>query len=64
MERYRRTRPRVSFALATAMLFVLALALTGVLQFTVDLSVLDTNPQMVAVGLVFAVIAALLLYEW
>jgi hypothetical protein len=62
--RYRHARPKVSFALATIMLFVMALGLTGVLRFSVDLSVLDTNPQLVAVALVFSVIAALLLYEW
>ncbi|MCX6030149.1 MAG: hypothetical protein NT169_12750 [Chloroflexi bacterium] len=62
--RYRHARPKVSFTLATLMLFVLALGLTGVVRFSIDLSVIDTNPQMVAVALVFSIIAALLLYEW
>ena len=62
--RYRHTKPKVSFALATAMLITLALMLTGILQISVDLSVIDTNPQLVAVALVFSLIAALLLYEW
>ena len=64
MYRYRRAKPKVSFALATAMLITLALMLTGILQISVDLSVIDTNPQLVAVALVFSLIAALLLYEW
>jgi hypothetical protein len=64
MHHYRRARPKVSFALATAMLIVLALALTGILRFNFDLSPLDTNPQAVAVAVVFSILAALLLYEW
>jgi hypothetical protein len=64
MYRYRHTKPKVSFALATAMLITLALILTGILHVSVDLSVIDTNPQLVAVALVFSLIAALLLYEW
>ncbi len=64
MHHYRRARPKVSFALATAMLITLALALTGILRLNIDLSPLDTNPQAVAVAVVFSVLAALLLYEW
>lgn len=64
MYRYRRVRPKFSFALATAMLVTIALALTGILKIDFDLTPLDTNPQAVAVALVFSVIAALLLYEW
>ena len=64
MYRYRRTKPKFSFTLATAMLITLALMLTGILHVSLDLSVIDTNPQLVAVGLVFSIIAALLLYEW
>ncbi len=64
MHHYRRARPKVSFALATAMLITLALALTGILRFDIDLSPLDTNPQAVAVAVVFSILAALLLYEW
>lgn len=64
MYRYRRARPKVSFALATGMLLVIALVLTGILKVSLDFSPLDTNPQAVAVALVFSVIASLLLYEW
>ena len=64
MYRYRHARPKISFALATAMLVTIGMALTGILKINFDLSPLDTNPQAVAVALVFSVIAALLLYEW
>src|SRR5512143_2820538 len=62
--RYRRMRPVVSFALATAMIIVLALWLTGILQISVDLTPIDTNPTAVLVALVMSLLAALLLYEW
>lgn len=64
MYRYRHARPKISFALATAMLVIIGMALTGILKIEFDLTPLDTNPQAVAVALVFSVIAALLLYEW
>jgi hypothetical protein len=64
MRNYRRARPKVSFALATAMLIILALTLTGILRFNFDLSLIDTNPQSVAVAVVFSIMAVLLLYEW
>ncbi len=64
MYRYRHARPKISFALATAMLVIIAMALTGILKIDFDLTPLDSNPQSVAVALVFSVIAALLLYEW
>jgi hypothetical protein len=64
MRNYRRARPKVSFALATAMLITLALMLTGILRFNFDLSPLDTNPQAVVIAVVFSILAALLLYEW
>lgn len=64
MGRYRRVRPFVSFALATGMIFVLALWLTGILQIGVDLTPIDTNPTAVLVALVMSLLAALLLYEW
>lgn len=62
--RYRRARPKVSFALATAMVVTMALILTGLLRVNLDLTVLDTNPQSVAVAIVFSLLASLLLYEW
>jgi hypothetical protein len=64
MRNYRRARPKVSFALATAMLITLAITLNGILHLNFDLSPLDTNPQAVAVAVVFSILAALLLYEW
>jgi hypothetical protein len=62
--RYRRMRPIVSFALATGMIIVLALWLTGILQIQVDLAPIDNNPTAVLVALVMSLLAALLLYEW
>ncbi len=62
--RYRHARPKVSFALATAMVIMMALMLTGVLKVNLDFTVLDTNPQLVAVAIVFSLLASLLLYEW
>ena len=62
--RSRHARPKVSFALATAMVIMMALMLTGVLKVNLDLTVLDTNPQLVAVAIVFSLLASLLLYEW
>ena len=64
MHTYRRARPFVSFALATAMLVFLALILSGVLQLRIDLAPVTSNPQLVGVALLFAGISALLLYEW
>ena len=64
MGRYRRMRPVVSFALATGMIVVLALWLTGILQIQVDVTPVDTNPTAVLVALVMALLSALLLYEW
>lgn len=64
MRYYRRTRPVVSFALATLMLIVLALLLSGVMTIDINLSVVSSNPQLVGVSLLFAIISALLLYEW
>ncbi len=64
MHYYRRARPVVSFALATIMLIILALALSGVIKISFDLTSVTSNPQLVAVSLLFAAIAALLLYEW
>ncbi len=64
MYRYRRMRPKVSFALATAMIVTLGLALTGILKIEFDLTPLDTNPQAVIVAIVFSLLAGLLLYEW
>ncbi len=57
-------RPAVSFALATGMIIVIALWLTGILQISVDLTPIDTNPTAVLVALVMSLLAALLLYEW
>lgn len=62
--RYRYARPKVSFALATGMVITIAMMLTGVLKVNLDLTVLDTNPQLVAVAIVFSLLASLLLYEW
>jgi hypothetical protein len=62
--RYRRARPWVSFALATGMLLTIALILTGILRVELDWTPLDTNPQAVAIALIFSLIAGLLLYEW
>ncbi len=64
MHAYRRARPVVSFALATMMLILLALILSGVLQLKIDFTPVTNNPQLVAVSMLFAAIAALLLYEW
>jgi hypothetical protein len=64
MRNYRRARPVVSFALATGMLVFLALLLSGILHLSVDLTPVTSNPQLVAVALLFAAISALLLYEW
>jgi hypothetical protein len=64
MHNYRRARPVVSFALATTMLVFLALLLSGILHLNIDLSPVTSNPQLVAVALLFAAISALLLYEW
>lgn len=64
MYRYRRMRPKVSFALATAMIVTMGLALTGILKIEFDLTPLDTNPQAVIVAIVFSLLAGLLLYEW
>lgn len=64
MGRYRRIRPIVSFTLATGMIIILALWLTGILQIQVDLAPIDENPQAVLVAVVMSLIAALLLYEW
>jgi hypothetical protein len=64
MNRYRRARPVVSFGLATMMLILLALLLSGVIRLSVDLTPVTGNPQLVAVALLFAGISALLLYEW
>ena len=61
---FRRARPRVSFALATSMLVVLGMALSGMLQIELDLAVVERNPQAVGVALVFVMLAAALLYEW
>jgi len=62
--RYRRVRPKFSFALATAMIITIALALTGILKIEFDLTPLDANPQAVLIAVVFSLLAALLLYEW
>lgn len=64
MYRYRRVRPKVSFALATAMIIVIGLALSGILKIELDWTPLDTNPQAVFIAVVFSLLAALLLYEW
>ncbi|GEM_PF-920069 len=64
MRHYYRARPVVSFTLATAMLILLALLLSGVVHISVDLTPITENPQLVAVALLFAAISALLLYEW
>ncbi len=64
MYRYRRMRPKVSFALATAMIVIIGLMLTGILKVQLDWTPLDTNPQAVAVAIVFSLLAGLLLYEW
>lgn len=64
MYRYRRIRPKFSFALATAMIVTIALALTGILKIELDWTPLDTNPQAVFIAVVFSLLAALLLYEW
>ncbi len=64
MGRYRRMRPLVSFALAAAMIVILALWLTGILRIQVDLTPIDQNPTAVLVAVVMSLIAALLLYEW
>lgn len=64
MYRYRRMRPKVSFALATAMIVTMGLALTGILKIEFDLTPLDTNPQAVIIAIVFSLLAGLLLYEW
>ena len=64
MYRYHRMRPKVSFALATAMVVFIGLVLTGLIKVQLDLTVFDTNPQAVLVGVVLSVLAALLLYEW
>ncbi len=64
MGRYRRMRPVVSFALATGKIIVIALWLTGILQISVDLMPIDSNPTAVIVALVMTLLAALLLYEW
>ncbi len=64
MYRYRRMRPKVSFALATAMIVIIGLMLTGILKVQLDWTPLDTNPQAVAIAIVFSLLAGLLLYEW
>ena len=64
MYRYRRARPKVSFALATAMVIVIALILSGILQISIDMAPIENNPQAVALAIVLSIIAALLLYEW
>lgn len=64
MYRYRRVRPRFSFALATAMIITIALALTGILRIELDLTPLDTNPQSVLIAIILSVLAGALLYEW
>ena len=64
MRYYHRARPVVSFTLATAMLIVLALVLSGILKLSVDFTPITDNPQLVAVALLFAALSALLLYEW
>lgn len=64
MNRYRHARPKISFALATGMLITIAMALTGILKIDFDLAPLDTNPQAVAIAIIFSAIAGLLLYEW
>jgi len=64
MRYYHRARPVVSFTLATAMLIILALLLSGILHVSIDLTPVTNNPQLVAVALLFAAISALLLYEW
>ena len=64
MRSYRRARPYVSFALATGMLILLALILSGVLRIQIDLAPVTSNPQLVGVALLFAAISALLLFEW
>jgi hypothetical protein len=64
MRYYHRARPVVSFTLATAMLIILALLLSGILHISIDLTPITNNPQLVAVALLFAAISALLLYEW
>jgi len=62
--RYRRVRPKVSFALATAMIVAIALALAGILRVEFDWSPVETNPQAVLIALVLSALAGLLLYEW
>ncbi len=64
MRNYHRARPVVSFTLATIMLIILALLLSGILHLSLDLTPVTDNPQLVAVALLFAAISALLLYEW
>lgn len=64
MHSYRRARPAVSFTLATMMLVLLALLLSGVAHISIDLTQVTNNPQLVAVAVLFSAIAALLLYEW
>jgi hypothetical protein len=64
MRYYHRARPVVSFTLATLMLIILALLLSGILHISIDLTPITNNPQLVAVALLFAAISALLLYEW
>lgn len=61
---YRRIKPKISFFLATCFLIVLALILTGILFVSIDLSPFETNPRAVIIAVVFAGLAALLLFEW
>ena len=64
MYRYRHARPKVSFALATAMVIVIALMLSGILHISIDMTPIQDNPQAVALAIVLSIIAGLLLYEW
>jgi uncharacterized membrane protein len=61
---YHRTKPKISFMLATCCLFLMALVLTGIFQIQVNLDVINTNPRAVVIAVVFVGLAALLLYEW
>ncbi|MGQ9490000.1 MAG: hypothetical protein ACUVR4_08850 [Anaerolineae bacterium] len=64
MYRYRRARPKISFALATAMIVTIALVLAGILRIEFDWTPVETNPQAVLIALVLSALAGLLLYEW
>jgi hypothetical protein len=64
MRGFRRTKPRISFALATLFIVLLLFLLSGGAELTLRLERIAERPEILLVGGIFAFMAILLLYEW